>query len=77
MSQLSTAIDAFKATGDAAAFVETIANDLVKDFQIISALPGVKAFEDWLAQVIVNEITKAGFTGTLAAFISQAILDAL
>jgi hypothetical protein len=77
MSQLSDALNQLKATGDAGAFVETVVSDIAKDFQIISALPGVKAFEDWLAQIIVNEITKLGFTGTLATFISQAVLDAL
>ena len=77
MSQVSSAIDAFKATGDAGALVATLASDLVKDFQIIQALPGVKAFEEWLEQVVVAYITKAGFSPTLAALISQAIQDAL
>jgi hypothetical protein len=77
MSQLSTAIDQLKQTGDVAAFANTLASDLVKDFQIISALPGVKAFEDWLASVLINEVTKAGFSPTLAALIAEAIQDAL
>jgi hypothetical protein len=77
MSQLSSAIDQLKQSGDVGAFAGTLAGDLVKDFQIISALPGVKAFEDWLASVLVNEVTKAGFSPTLAALVAQAIQDAL
>lgn len=77
MSQLSDAIDDLKATGDVAAFVNLLATDLQKDFQVISALPGVKAFEDWLANIIVSQLSKAGFSGTLGALVSQAILDIL
>jgi hypothetical protein len=77
MSQVSSALDQLKATGDAGAFVATLASDLVKDFQIISALPGVKAFEDWLASAILAQVVKAGFSPTLAALIGQAIQDAL
>ncbi|HXQ10973.1 MAG TPA: hypothetical protein VN805_08250 [Caulobacteraceae bacterium] len=77
MSQLSSAIDQLKATGDVGAFATTLASDLVKDFQIISALPGVKAFEDGLAAVLVNEVSKAGFSPTLAALVARAIQDAL
>ncbi len=77
MSQLSSAIDQLKTTGDVGAFAATLASDLGKDFQIISALPGVKAFEDWLGGVLVNAVTKAGFSPTLAALAAQAIQDAL
>ena len=77
MSQLTDALDALKATGDVGAFVSAIAADLQKDFQIVSALPGVKSFEDWLATELISLITKAGFTGTLAALIAQAIQDIL
>jgi len=77
MSQLSTALDQLKATGDAGAFVATLATDLAKDFQVISALPGVKAFETWLASTILAQVVKAGFSPTLAALLGQAIADAL
>ncbi len=77
MSQLSSALDHLKTTGDAGAFVATLANDLVKDFQIVSALPGVKAFEEWLAATLLAQVVKAGFSPTLAALIGQAIQDAL
>ncbi|HLK25024.1 MAG TPA: hypothetical protein VKT30_10225 [Caulobacteraceae bacterium] len=77
MSQWSQAVDALKKTGDVGAFVAAVANDLVKDFQLISALPGVKAFEDWLGQVLIAELAKVGFSPTLVGLISTAIQDAL
>ena len=77
MSQWSQAVDALKKTGDAGAFVTTVATDLVKDFQLISALPGVKAFEDWLASILLSELAKVGFSPTLVGLIATAIQDAL
>ena len=77
MSQWSEAIDSLKKSGDVGAFVTTVASDLVKDFQLISALPGVKAFEDWLASILLAEISKLGFSPTLVGLIATAIQDAL
>ena len=77
MSQWSEALDSLKKSGDVGAFVTTVASDLVKDFQLISALPGVKAFEQWLAQALLAELAKVGFSPTLVGLIATAIQDAL
>ena len=77
MSQWSNAVDALKTSGDVGAFVATVAGDLVRDFQLISALPGVKAFEDWLAQILIAELGKLGWSPTLVGLIATAIQDAL
>jgi hypothetical protein len=77
MSQWSDAVDALKKTGDVGAFVVTAATDLAKDFQAISALPGVHAFEEWLASVLLKQLGKLGFSPTLVGLIATAIQDAL
>lgn len=77
MSQWSDAIANLKKTGDVPAFVTEVATDLAKDFQAFSALPGVKAFEDWLAKILISELGKINLTPTLAGLIAAAISDAL
>jgi hypothetical protein len=77
MSQWSEAVDALKKTGDFGAFVATVAADLVKDLQIIQALPGVKAFEGWLESILTAQLSKLGFSPTLVGLITAAVQDAL
>jgi hypothetical protein len=77
MSQWSQAVDALKKTGDVGAFVAAVAADLVKDFQVIQALPGVKAFEGWLESILLAELNKLGFSPTLVGLIAAAVQDAL
>jgi hypothetical protein len=77
MSQWSQAVDALKKTGDVGAFVAVVAADLVKDFQVIQALPGVKAFEGWLESILLAELNKLGFSPTLVGLIAAAVQDAL
>jgi hypothetical protein len=77
MSQWSQAVDSLKTTGDVGAFVATVAADLVKDFQVIQALPGVKAFEGWLESVLLAQLNKLGFSPTLVGLIAAAVQDAL
>ena len=77
MSQWTDATSALQKTGDAGAFVATVAADLAKDFQLFSTLPGAKAFEDWLGQVLIQELGKLNLSPTLVGIISAAIQDAL
>jgi len=77
MSQWSEAVDALKKTGDVGAFVGVVAADLVKDFQVIQALPGVKAFEGWLESILLVQLNKLGFSPTLVRLIAAAVQDAL
>jgi hypothetical protein len=77
MSQWSQAVDALKKTGDVGAFIAVVAADLVKDFQVIQALPGVKAFEGWLESILLAELNKLGFSPTLVGLIAAAVQDAL
>ena len=77
MSQWSQAVDALKKTGDVGAFIAVVAADLVKDFQVIQALPGVKAFEGWLESILLAELNKLGFSPTLVGLIATAVQDAL
>ncbi|HLI66333.1 MAG TPA: hypothetical protein VKU90_08195 [Caulobacteraceae bacterium] len=77
MSQWTDATNALKTTGDVGAFVATVAADLAKDFQAFSALPGVKAFEEWLASILLAELAKIGLSPTLVGLVAQAIQDAL
>lgn len=77
MSQWTSAVSALKASGDVGAFIALVAQDLLKDFQIISALPGVQQFEGWLESILLAELSKIGFSPTLVGLISAAIQDAL
>jgi hypothetical protein len=77
MSQLSSALDALKANGDVAAFVATVAADLQKDFQMLSALPGIATFEQFLVSALSSYLTKIGLSPTLVELIATAIMDAL
>lgn len=77
MSQFSDAVATLKSSGDIPAFIAGVAGDLQKDFQILSALPGVKTFEAWLASIIEAELAKIGLSPTLVSLISMAVNDAL
>ncbi len=48
-----------------------VAADLVKDFQLIQALPGVKAFEGWLESILIVQLDKLGFSPTLVGLIAS------
>lgn len=77
MSQLSSAIKAFKASGDVGALVNTIAVDLQKDFAWLQNIPGATLLEGWVIDFIAGELAALGASPTLVDFVKTAILNAI
>jgi hypothetical protein len=77
MSQVSSAVRAFKATGDVNALINTIVTDIEDDFAWLQHIPGISILEQWVLNFIINELSALGASPTLVDFVKTEIANAL
>jgi len=76
MSQVSSAVRAFKSTGDVNALISTIVTDIQKDVAWLAGIPGVSLLLDWVVGFVAKELTAYGASATLVDFVKTEITNA-
>ena len=77
MSQVSSAVRAFKSTGDVNALITTIVTDIEKDVAWLAGIPGVSLLLGWVVDFVAKELTAYGASATLVDFVKTEITNAL